>query len=95
MSMCVVTQQFFWKSAHFRNSSAVLKVDRDERLQRLQRGATIAHSEDENTKHCPIANLTGIPPHIVDYVNYQTLSKRVDDRFENNKGWLTKELAVR
>ena len=52
----------FMKSAFFRNSSSVFKVDHDERLLRLQHAIAITYAWDKKFKYYSIANLLGIPP---------------------------------
>ena len=82
-------------SSCFRQSSALFKLDRDERLKRLRNATTIAHAWDEDSKYYDVANLTGIPPHIVNYVNHEKLSEKIDSKFQQYEKLVTDELDKR
>ena len=82
-------------SACFRQSSALFKVDRDDRLVRLRNAATIAHAWEEDSKYYDVSNLTGIPAHIVNYVNHEKLSEKIDSKFQQYEKLVTDELDKR
>ena len=74
-------------SACFQQSSALFKVvDRDERLIRL------AHAWEEDSKYYDVTNLTSIPAHIVNYVNHEKLSEKIDSKFHQYEKLVKDEL---
>ena len=81
--------------AVFWDSSALVHVDRDKVLMRLQLATTIAHAWDDHNAHYDVRNLTGIPAHIVNYVNHEKLSAKLDDKFDDYAAMLKTELDQR
>ena len=63
-------------------------------LQKLEAATKFSHAWDECEYYDP-TNLTGIPAHVMIFVNHEKLSKQVDEKFGSHSEWLTKELDKR
>lgn len=55
---------------------------------------TISHAWEDDTLY-DVANLTGIPAHIVNYVNHEKMSIKMDRKFEEQNNKIVKELDRR
>ena len=62
---------------------------------RLQLATTIDHAWDDHNAYYDVGNLTGIPAHIVNYVNHEKLSTKLDDEFDDYAAMLKTELDQR
>ena len=62
---------------------------------RLRNAATIAHAWEEDSKYYDVTNLTGIPAHIVNYVNHEKLSEKIDSKFHQYEKLVKDELDKR
>ena len=78
----------------FRSSNALF--DDNDVLIRCVRAATkICHAWDESTEYFDVACLTGIPSHIITYVNQEKLSNQIDIKFNEYATTLVSELDKR
>lgn len=81
---------FMCYSANFRN----VALFSDPKIQRLRRAVTIVHPWDDS-KYFDVSNLSGIPAHIVNYVNHEKLTRDIHLRFNEYATLLKTELDKR
>ena len=50
---------------------------------------------EENNKHYDVTHPTGIPPHVVNFVNHDKVTNQINTKFANYEKLLTEELDKR
>jgi len=88
------TIQIWFTSAVFRSSNALFD-ENDTLISRVRAATKICHAWDESSEYFDVACLTGIPSHIITYVNQEKLSKQIDIKFNEYATTLVSELDKR